>query len=156
MSDATTIETVDLVVLTADRDHFKALLIRRGKRPYAGQLALPGGRVERNDKTLQNAAARELRKETGISIADSTLELIGRYNVPERDPRGDTASTAFLSVFAEPVDAYAGDDATSAEWVPLHDALAETLAFDHDLILRDGLALSERLGHAAALRRQMT
>lgn len=151
---ATTMKTVDLVVLTIWNRHLEILLIRRGKAPHAGQLALPGGRVARNDLTLHHAATRELWEETGINVAPSTLDIIGRYDTPGRDPRGDSESTAFLSVIAGPIPIRAGDDAATAEWVPIHDALTETLAFDHTQILNDGLALSERLGHTTALRRQ--
>lgn len=152
---ATVMKTVDLVVLTARDQHLEVLLIRRGKNPHIGKLALPGGRVEpRSDRTLHHAAERELREETGINLLPSTLDIIGRYNAPGRDPRGDAESTAFLSILAEPAFVRAGDDAATAEWIPLHDTLTESLAFDHDQILTDGLALAERLGHTAFLRRQ--
>ena len=42
------------------------LLIRRAKPPKQGEWSLPGGRLEWGE-TLQAAALRELREETGVS-----------------------------------------------------------------------------------------
>ncbi|HEX3486487.1 MAG TPA: NUDIX hydrolase [Micropepsaceae bacterium] len=119
--------------------HDRLLLIRRKNEPFQGSFALPGGFMELGE-TTQETAMRELKEETGIEAQDP--QLIGVYSKPGRDPRHHTVTIAYLC-FVEPVEPMAGDDAAAAEfrsdWADL------TLAFDHNLILKDALALRARL-----------
>jgi len=129
--------TADVVLLAGDPP--RVLLIRRGRDPYAGHLALPGGFVD-IDEDLAPAAARELAEETGVSGVD--LVQLAAYGAPGRDPRQRTVSVAHLGLLPEPVPATAADDAADAGW---YDAAAvlegdEPLAFDHARVLRDALA----------------
>ena len=49
------------------------LLTRRPTEPYAGQWALPGGRIDAGE-TAEQAALRELHEEVGLRLhADSVL-----------------------------------------------------------------------------------
>jgi 8-oxo-dGTP diphosphatase len=115
------------------------VLIRRDNPPYQGCFALPGGFVEIGE-TVEDAAVRESREETGLAI--DLLGLVGIYSDPCRDPRGHVVSAAFLSRgMGELV---SGSDARSVEVVPLDNL--PRLAFDHDKIVRDALLLAERLG----------
>src|SRR5262245_25787257 len=115
----------------------RLLLIRRKNPPFQGQYALPGGFVEYGETTEQ-AAARELAEETGLTAA--ALTLIGVYSDPGRDPRGHMVSIAYLVRAADFVPR-AGDDASHAEFVA--DWRRETLAFDHNKIVADALALQK-------------
>lgn len=67
--------TVDCVVFGLDDTDLKVLLIQRDLAPFRGKWALPGGFV-RVDESLEDAARRELREETGVPPG---FELDGRF-----------------------------------------------------------------------------
>ena len=127
--------TVDAIIVQKKTN--KILLIRRGRDPYYGKWALPGGFVEQNE-LLSVACKRELKEETGLSVKN--LEQLKVYDKIDRDPRGRTISIAFYGFTDEEnQEVKGGDDAEFAEWFPI-DALPP-LAFDHDLIIKDFLLL---------------
>lgn len=110
------------------------LLIRRKYPPFQGELALPGGLVEKNE-TAPEAACRELREETGIVLAPDSLRLVGVFSAVKRDPRGRVVSIAYHGVAPETAPARAGDDAAAVYWLTKGAAFAQELAFDHRWIL---------------------
>jgi 8-oxo-dGTP diphosphatase len=132
--------TVDLVVLTVRREAMCALVVRRGSPPYRGRWALPGGFV-RVDEDLDTAAKRELREETGLADVPGHLEQLASYGSPQRDPRMRVVSVAHLVLAPDPPDPRAGSDAAEACWSPVSGLLddPQRLAFDHHLILVDGI-----------------
>jgi 8-oxo-dGTP diphosphatase len=118
--------TVDVVILLpGDR----VVLVERKNEPRG--WALPGGFVDEGE-TLEAAAVREAREETGLAV--ELVEQLHTYSDPRRDPRQHTISTVFLARSAgEPV---GGDDAARAEgfrWAEL----PEGIVFDHPEILAD-------------------
>ena len=122
--------TVDIVLFHRRGDRFEVLLIKRSREPFKGRWAFPGGFVDENE-SLEDAAARELKEETGLT--GIRLKQIGAYGDPGRDPRGHTVSVVFASLLDERAPVKAADDALDAAW---HSALAPpTLAFDHEKIL---------------------
>jgi ADP-ribose pyrophosphatase YjhB (NUDIX family) len=77
--------TVDCVVFGLDEDkQLKVMLIQRDIPPFEGKWALPGGFV-RLEETLEEAARRELREETGID--QIFLEQLYTFGEIKRDPR---------------------------------------------------------------------
>lgn len=121
--------TVDAVIL----DRGRVVLVRRGTPPFRGRFALPGGFLEPGE-SVEQAAVREAREETGLRIA--LAGLVGVYSGPGRDPRGPVVTVAFR---ARPVAGTlrGGDDAAEARWFPAR--APPPLAFDHGKILRDAL-----------------
>jgi len=121
--------TVDVVLLLpGDR----VVLVKRRHPPLG--WALPGGFVDLGE-TLEAAAVREAREETGLAVR--LLDLVGCYSDPRRDSRRHTVTTAYLAeAVGEP---RGGDDAAEARafgW----DALPP-LCFDHGEILADARRL---------------
>lgn len=139
---APTAVTVDVVVLTVRDGRLEALLIERAEEPWKGSWALPGGFL-RPGETLGEAAARELREETGVEAAPH-LEQLGAFGDPGRDPRMRVVTVAFLAVLRSVGELRAGSDASRAELVPVESLLGSVpereLAFDHALILAEGVA----------------
>ena len=58
--------TVDIVLVSRSADP-KVLLICRKHEPFAGCWAIPGGFVDEGE-SLEEAARRELREETGVEV----------------------------------------------------------------------------------------
>ena len=131
--------TVDVVILTMVEGSLRVLLVRRGEAPFRGMWAIPGG-FKRPTETLDDAARRELREETGVDAA-RLLTQLGAYGDPGRDPRMSVVTVAYLAVLRDVGAIVAGTDAAEAALVPVSEAAAGALelAFDHARILHDAL-----------------
>ena len=129
----------DVAVFAYLNGGMHVLLVRRRYEPYESYWALPGGGIEA-DETLEEAAERELREETGVT--DTFMEQLATFSAVDRDPRGRVISCCYLAlVEAARVQLRPGSDAREAVWRPLEPLLQEMeertmLAFDHDDILR--------------------
>ncbi len=131
--------TVDVVILTMSEGALYMLLVRRGEEPFEGMWAIPGG-FKRPTETLDGAARRELVEETGLDVP-SLLTQFGAYGDPERDPRMNVVTIAYLAVLRDVGAVVAGTDAADAALVPVSDVLKGKidLAFDHLRIVRDAI-----------------
>jgi len=134
--------TADVLVV-ARTPSPQVLLIQRGRPPFEGAWAIPGGFLEPHER-VATCAVRELAEETGIQVLESDLLLVGIYDAPGRDPRGRVITVAYVVVVPAPVEVQGGDDAARAAWFPVESL--PPLAFDHDVIIRDSLAHLRRLG----------
>lgn len=123
------------VVAFRFRSDLEILLIERGRAPFLGAWALPGGFVDPGEAP-EKAAARELAEETALQPDElRVLAALGTYGEPGRDPRGWVVSAAYVALVGPDAAIRAGDDATRAAWHRI-DALPE-LAFDHARIIED-------------------
>ena len=131
--------TVDLAAFVMVDNTLRVLMVRRGRPPFEGAWALPGGFLGL-DEPAETGARRELVEETGIELDPrAVLGPIGFFDAPERDPRGRTISLSYAAATPPPPPpTTVGDDAAEAAWI-VADPGAHSLAFDHDLILRDAL-----------------
>jgi len=131
--------TVDVVVLTMAKGRLQVLLVQRGVDPFAGMWAIPGG-FKRPDETLDEAARRELHEETGVD-GSALLRQFGAYGDPDRDPRMNVVTVAYVAVIRDIGTPAASTDAAAAALIPVDDVVSGevALAFDHTTILGDAV-----------------
>ena len=128
--------TVDGVVVHRSSDGDAVLLVLRGRDPFAGSYALPGGFVDYGED-IAAAITREIAEETGLQGLD--FHQFRTFGTPGRDPRGHTVSVVYTAVVEGVRPAVVGgDDAAEAGWFPVTEL--PPLAFDHGQILTAALA----------------
>ena len=116
--------------------------VKEIKRDSTHHWAIPGGHVDFEKDDIDEAAARELKEETGIALKVDSLIQIGAYGKLGRDPRpGRTVSVAYLTfqpMFSQPI---AGTDANEARFMSVLELIAEPnrLEFDHETMLIDAI-----------------
>nr|MDO8135129.1 NUDIX hydrolase [Candidatus Njordarchaeum guaymaensis] len=121
--------TVDIIIVGKTGS---IILVKRLNPPFKGDWALPGGFVEYGE-TVEAAAAREAKEETGIDI--KLIKIVGVYSAPDRDPRGHTVSICFL---AREVGGELKADTDAKEATGFQpSSLPKKLAFDHGQMLID-------------------
>jgi 8-oxo-dGTP diphosphatase len=145
--------TTELVVLAVRDDELVVGLVRRGRWPYEGMWALPGGFVRADlDASLERAARRQLVEEAFLRLNPHAspgyvrllrVEQVRTYWRPGRDPRPglQVAAVAYLVVAPRLPGPAAGDEPPGAGWAPVADVLGErvALAFDHAAIVADAV-----------------
>lgn len=132
--------TVDAVVFRHTGGRLEVLVVERGRPPFQGRAALPGGFVEM-DEDLLPAVKRELFEETGLKGVK--LVQLATFGAPGRDPRGRTISVVFTGTLRNGNrKVRGGDDARRAYWISAR--RPGPLAFDHNEVLRFALRALHR------------
>ena len=123
------------VVLQVRESRLETLLWRRGREPYAGAWALPGGLLAPGED-LDESIRRHLAAK--VDVADlAHAEQLGTWSDPARSPGRWELATAYLGLVPVGVDPHLPEDTA---WHAVDDL--PPLAFDHALIV---LAGRERL-----------
>lgn len=112
----------DELTLRAAWRPFHALLILRTRiegDPWAGHVALPGGKREAADRSLVDTARRETREETGLVVRRE--DVLGR--LADLHPRGahlpDLAIRPFVARWRGTGELALNHEVEQAFWVPL-------------------------------------
>ena len=132
--------TADAVVVQSGH----VLMVKRGSEPGRGLWAFPGGFVNaKTDRSVEDAAIRELKEETKIDVPAKVLrgniKQTKVFDAINRSARGRTITHAFYIQLLEGEwnlpKVKGSDDAVHAEWIPLSQLKSEECFEDHKEIL---------------------
>jgi ADP-ribose pyrophosphatase YjhB (NUDIX family) len=132
------VPVIDVIIEKND----KIVIIRRGKEPFKGMLAMPGGHMELGE-TIENAAKREGKEETSLDV--DLVDILGVYSDSKRDPRKHSIATVFIGKVIKG-ELRAGDDAKEVFWMDVNEIKSHEFAFDHKKILTDYLKWRKKKG----------
>ena len=131
---------VAVVLRDAGEPGIELLLILRAERegdPWSGQVALPGGRYDATDATLQDTAVRETREETAIDIATDGVVLGTLDELRPRTPvLPPIIVTPFVCVVRADLAIAISDELADAFWVPLASLLDPALQGESPVTVR--------------------
>jgi 8-oxo-dGTP diphosphatase len=134
---------VTVVIFTVRDASLSVLLIHRAAEPFAGRWALPGGLLLAGE-TLDQAAARKLVSETGVS--DVYLEQLYTFDAPPGPAQPAPVVAYFALVDANRVHLEERPSWTPA-WFPVCNL--PPLAFDNNVIVSYALKrLRAKLGYS--------
>jgi 8-oxo-dGTP diphosphatase len=122
---------VDAVISIAG----EIVLLERTHPPEEGTWVLPGGMVEA-DETAADACVREVEEEVGLDV--EPVSLVGLYDDPERDRRGNV-SAAYLCLPTAESDAAPRARAEARRVGTFAPASLPELGFDHAQIVADAM-----------------
>lgn len=126
---------IDVAMLTLKNDKLHVVLLKRDNEPFAGTMALPGGRILVNEDIDARAAAlRVLKTKTGIE--SPYLEQLETFAGATRDPRRWSISIAYYALVPlEIIDSVNHPDVKLYEVDRLR-----SLPFDHNQIVEKAVA----------------
>lgn len=122
---------VDMAVLNPDRS--KIIL---GRKPGEDLLRFPGGMFDAGDDPhFEATASREIREETGVTVAHAEWKYICNRNVDDWRCRDSDEhfyhTTFFMAVLPWAAQTKADDDLEDADWHEISDIMPSMLVEEH-------------------------
>jgi 8-oxo-dGTP pyrophosphatase MutT (NUDIX family) len=115
------------MILAGSPDGEKVLLILRPTEdsdPWAGQVALPGGRVKEEDRSFEATAIRETREEVGVDLAhENFLGYLGKFLAGSRAGIGGIPVVPSVFVSENVPSVTQNREVASYRWIVLRDIL---------------------------------
>ena len=114
------------LILTPEDGDFSVLFVKRVENPaadpWSGQIGLPGGKREVEDKNLQQNVIRETLEETGINLVNS--RFLGLLPAQRATPRPELIILPFVILLEHrPIIRLNRKELESFIWIPLQEIL---------------------------------
>ena len=123
MSNTKHLDLIPTVAVGAVVIHkHRLLLVKRAKAPNAGFWCIPGGKIHFGE-TLQQAAEREIKEETGLVIEAGDPYYVFDLLIPEKKTHFVIVDLMAKYISGEII---ASDDAEDAHWFSLNDIAVST------------------------------
>jgi 8-oxo-dGTP diphosphatase len=121
-------------------DH-RVVLVKRGHPPLLGEWSIPGGVLEVGE-LLKDAAIREAREETGLSVEPG--EILGVFDRVVREGAKIVYHYVLIDFLCRRTagQLQPGSDADEARWFREEELESLNLAKDTEEVIRKGLALA--------------
>ena len=131
--------TTDSIVLRKHKtdEYHDILLVTRGRPPFEGKLAFPGGFVNYGEDP-KKGCLRELKEETELDGKD--IELLTVRGDPNRDPRRHVVTIVYIVNVDPDSKPKGGDDAKDAKFYDLKSIIEkekDNMSFDHYSIIEE-------------------
>jgi 8-oxo-dGTP pyrophosphatase MutT (NUDIX family) len=115
------------------------LLIRRAERegdPWSGHVALPGGRYDPTDRSLEDTAVREVWEEVGVDVRRDGRVIGTLDDLAPRSPAlPPIAVRPFVAAVGE-VALAPNPEVAAAEWVSLEELRSPAATRDSSVLVR--------------------
>ena len=124
----------------ADDGELELLLIKRAEYegdPWSGHVALPGGRHEPHDTSLEDTAVRETQEELGIDVRADGRVLGTLDDLHPRTPvLPPILVRPYVAVLERDVSLVPSSEVAAAFWVPLRALLDPATAVEATVVVR--------------------
>ncbi|MFA5364613.1 MAG: CoA pyrophosphatase [Candidatus Bathyarchaeia archaeon] len=111
----------------------QVLLVKRAEKvgdPWSGQIALPGGKRDSQDRDLKQTAVREAMEETGINILEDTC-FLGAMQQVKTTEKPDMTILPFVVLQQKEQKINLNEELAGYFWVSLQDLKTCTGTFSY-------------------------
>lgn len=126
----------------ADDGELELLFIKRAEYegdPWSGHVALPGGRMERQDASLEDTAVRETIEELGVDLRAHGRVLGALDDLRPRSPSLPSVCVRpYVAVLERDVPLVPSHEVAAAFWVPLRALLDPATTVEATVVVHGG------------------
>lgn len=113
------------LILQIQEGELGVWMIKRAEHegdPWSGQMAFPGGRMEREDRNGLAAARRETEEEIGLHLGakEPMLGKLSEINAINKRFRGGLVVSPYVFHLKRSVNFHPNDEVAEVVWVPLN------------------------------------